>query len=251
MNLSEFICHVKNFIEQLTIKLDLTNIMFWYVSLHEKNHFVPGSGGLFGSTFVLSNAIIFDFGNPDKKMITSNYDIQPSNATYLNEEGSRCSESTDFEISNYNLCYEKYIEAAMNCSLPWGKQNDSRHPDCHTFAQKEFLSNATYRIEAMGEREVYKATGCSPSCTRREFTTTKLMDTEQNITYWSNRSIAKVVFYYSSSKYKTKEQYLVFTAGDFIANVGGYLGLLLGHSAISLYDGIKTFCTKSLLRKSH
>ena len=222
--------------------------MFWYVSLHEKNHFVPGSGGLFGSTFVLSNPILFDFEAPSK-IFTSNYDIQLTDSNYLNEEGSRCSESKDLAISNYNICYEKYLEANINCSIPWRKQNDSTHSDCDTFAQKDFLSNITKQIEAMGELEVYKTTGCSPSCSRREFTVTKLMDTEQISP--ANRSVAKVVFYYSSTKYKTKEQYLLFTVSDFIANVGGYLGLLLGHSVISLYDGMKHFCAKITGSKSH
>ena len=92
-----------------------------------------------------------------------------------------------------------------------------------------------------------KTTGCSPSCSRREFTVTKFLETEGPSP--KNSSMAKVIFYYSTTKYKTKEQFLTFTVSDFIANVGGYLGLLLGHSIMSLYDGIIRLSSKIVRSK--
>ena len=222
-----------NLIQQLIIQLGLTNIMFWYLTLHEKNHFVPGSGGLFGSTFVLSNPPQYE--NNKTKFFGSNYDMQVTNSRYLNEEGNKCNESE--ELADFNLCYEKYVESNMNCSVTWRKQNGTLLPDCSTDSQKDFLANVTKDIETMGEKKIYQSSGCFPSCSRREFSVTKFMDSDESSS--KNKSIAKVTFYYSSTKYKTKEQYLSFTLGDFIANVGGYLGLLLGYSVISLYDEAK------------
>lgn len=102
----------------------MTDIFFWFLTLHEKDHFVPGSGRLFGSTFVLSNPMLFGVWMP--KIYTSHYDMQLTESHYLNEEGSRCIESE--ELADYNLCYEKYLEANMNCSLPWRQQNDTELP---------------------------------------------------------------------------------------------------------------------------
>ena len=66
----------------------------------------------------------------------------------------RCTETEG--LTDYNLCYEKYLEENMNCSLPWRKQHDATLPDCNTDAQKDFLSNVTKDIESMGEMDVYK-----------------------------------------------------------------------------------------------
>ena len=196
---------------------------------------MPGTGRLFGSTFVVSNPVMYLLEG-EARLFTSSYDIHLTKSHYLNEEGSRCSTKPD-GLADYNLCYEKYLEAKMNCSIPWRKQKDTALPECNTFDQKNFVFNITSEIETMGEADVYKTTGCSPSCSRREFTVTKFIDTDQPSP--QNRSVAQVIFYYSGTKYTTKWQYLSFTMSDFIANIGGNLGLTLGFSMVSLYDEAK------------
>ena len=36
--------------------------------------------------------------------------------------------------------------------------------------------------------------------------------------------------------YEEKKQYLTYDINDFVADFGGYLGLLLGHSVLTFYD---------------
>ncbi len=38
-----------------------------------------------------------------------------------------------------------------------------------------------------------------------------------------------------SGVHEEKEQFVIYTTNDFIADIGGYLGLLLGHSVLSVY----------------
>ena len=44
----------------------------------------------------------------------------------------------------------------------------------------------------------------------------------------------RLVFYIPHGRYLVKEQYYLHDGNSFIAEVGGYLGLLLGHSALGL-----------------
>jgi hypothetical protein len=44
------------------------------------------------------------------------------------------------------------------------------------------------------------------------------------------------VFSYSSGKYDEKVEYYTYDENSLIADIGGFLGLLLGHSAMSIYD---------------
>merc|ERR1711879_731855 len=45
--------------------------------------------------------------------------------------------------------------------------------------------------------------------------------------------------YYVHNRYDVKEQYVVYDSADLFADVGGYLGLLLGYSLLSIYDNAK------------
>ncbi len=43
---------------------------------------------------------------------------------------------------------------------------------------------------------------------------------------------------YTSGTHEVREDYLVYTFDSFIADVGGYLGLLLGYSAYSVFNDL-------------
>ncbi len=43
---------------------------------------------------------------------------------------------------------------------------------------------------------------------------------------------------FPTGRYEHKEQYKIYDVNDFVADVGGYLGLLLGHSMYSVFAGM-------------
>ncbi len=45
-------------------------------------------------------------------------------------------------------------------------------------------------------------------------------------------------FLYSTSEQGIKEEYIIYDFDSFIADVGGFLGLLLGHSLLSIYQSM-------------
>ena len=51
--------------------------------------------------------------------------------------------------------------------------------------------------------------------------------------------------------YEEKEQYIIYDTGSFFADVGGYMGLLLGCSLASLYYEIEDLMKKHLCNRSH
>ena len=46
--------------------------------------------------------------------------------------------------------------------------------------------------------------------------------------------------------YNLNEEYLVYDYNNFIADIGGYLGLLLGHSIFSIYSMSADWITKPI-----
>ncbi len=52
------------------------------------------------------------------------------------------------------------------------------------------------------------------------------------------------LLYFPSGRYREKVFYYVYDFNDLFADVGGYLGLLLGHSILSFYDIAKCWTKK-------
>ena len=52
---------------------------------------------------------------------------------------------------------------------------------------------------------------------------------------------------YIDTDFVVLNEYLTYDSNDFIADVGGYLGLLLGYSIFSIYESLRN-CTQKLTK---
>ena len=86
-------------------------------------------------------------------------------------------------------------------------------------------------ISNFDEAQVYSLTGCLPPCQYEEFLLKEGVIKNQN---WCGGLELEIIV--PTGKYEEKEQYVVYDTDSFIADVGGFLGLLLGHSMLSLYQ---------------
>ncbi len=55
-------------------------------------------------------------------------------------------------------------------------------------------------------------------------------------------SEADFSFYFASGRHDLREQYFTYDADSFVADVGGYMGLLLGHSLLSIVYKATQWC---------
>ena len=77
------------------------------------------------------------------------------------------------------------------------------------------------------------------SCQRYEYSTIKLGETEIPNSDQDSSMTILVQLYLPSAMYDERKQYLIYDITNFTADFGGYLGLLLGSSLLSLYDTVK------------
>ena len=80
-------------------------------------------------------------------------------------------------------------------------------------------------------------TGCLPSCKRNEYSVNIIE--RMNVDDEYGRTMYTGYFYYPSGRYIKKDYYYTYDFSSYIADVGGLVGLFLGHSLISLYDLLK------------
>ena len=198
----------------------------WFVYIHERGHLVHNSMYNFGSA--QSYTTLFD----TTSSITTVHEINRIEATYLNDPRAPCQSKP--REKDMNTCIQQYIESKIGCQLPWHTEN-SILPKCiETGQYREFLE--TYEeIASLSGLSIAKMTGCLPSCKRNEFTLNiinRILLPDQEPGY-------NGFFYYPGGRYKKKLYHLTYDFTSYIADAGGLVGLFLGYSMLSFYDGMR------------
>ena len=195
------------------------------------------SPGNFGSAFSYTDTSTSNFTT------TTIHEIKKRAVSYLNDDRTPCQSMP--RKTEMNTCIQQSIEKEIGCQLPWNNVSSSVFAKCTESSKyKKFLT--TYdEISKLSERSIAERTGCLPSCKRNEFTVNilnRIENPSDPIGYY------KGYFYYVSGRYLEKSYYYVYDLFDLLADVGGYMGLLVGYSLLTVYDSIKYFCKKALLR---
>ncbi len=111
-------------------------------------------------------------------------------------------------------------------------------PKCTTKEQFDLLEKLAVDLFDKSEKDLYDITGCKASCHLSEL---QAVSQEQTwATEINGTSTLRVAYYYANPRHDIWTQYVTYDYDSFIADVGGYLGLLLGHSMFSLFGFLLT-----------
>ena len=78
---------------------------------------------------------------------------------------------------------------------------------------------------------VEKEAKCTPGCRRVEYSA-KLQGSGK--TKFTEE--VELSFYFAKDKFLVKEQFFIYDTANLLADLGGYLGLLLGYSMLGFFD---------------
>jgi hypothetical protein len=215
---------------QLDIAVNVVDASNVYIFLHNKKDvLLPSFTRLFGSTFRKLQI------NQEAKYGFRQYlEIIKTDLKNIDQPNSRCNSSRD-GISAKE-CIDTHIEKHLGCILPWKQHSFTKLPACNQALQYEklfglYLENAAY----MDENEIYETMGCLSSCEKSKYGI-KARAMTTNKKYPLNEF--KIKLYFTSGRYNEKKQYLIYDSNSLIADIGGYLGLLLGSSLLSMYNDV-------------
>ena len=116
------------------------------------------------------------------------------------------------------------------------------------------------------DNDIYNMTDCLSSCYKSTFELELSQQNENNLEdsrdsalllsttfplrrYELRKQVGENVLEFCKSTYLIFTQYLVYDWNSFIADVGGYLGLLLGQSCLGMYHLIVTPSNWDILQK--
>ena len=127
------------------------------------------------------------------------------------------------------------MENNLNCSLRLLMSN-SMLETCNItefgLQDQRRLQKLVINVTQHEEREIFEMTGCKPGCSKSKFELS-LSELQEQID--NGREVAKIQLTYPHGEYEVTEEYYVYDMDSFIPDVGGYMGLLLGYSLLSMY----------------
>ena len=220
-----------------------SKIQIWAYS--KGSGIIPTHARVYGTAFVKAN-ILANFSSEFR------YEINRSEKKALDKPSQKCDSSKD-ETKVAKCVEERFVEKSLNCSLRrlmsnplLSKCNGSKllstfkasstrlqqiRQNGKTFPQEDSY-DIFWELNRLDEREIFEKTGCMPSCSKSKI---KLVPEYNNDMIDDNKKVARLSFVYPRGEYDLVEEYYIYNFGSFIADVGGYLGLLLGSSLLSMY----------------
>ena len=199
----------------------------WYVYMHERGHMVQNSMYNFGSAVSYSTV-------PHNTERITVHEIHRTHVSYLNNSRTPC-QSKPREVE-MDTCIQHHIEKEIGCLLPWHEEKTNL-AKCTMTSQYAAFITAYDKIASLSSSSIARITGCLPSCKRNEFRVNIINRIEKPTENGSEGYIG--YFYYPGGRYVEKVYYYTYDFGAYIADVGGLIGLFLGHSLLSLYDLLK------------
>ena len=150
----------------------------------------------------------------------------------IDQSSQRCMDQKDHGTS---ACIARYVEEELGCNPRiHGSRPSSPSRLCNSYSQLKHLVRISHELSKMDANGMYKTTGCMPSCERDTYKVSTSLD---YITLAKDQKFQYMELYlfFKTGSFVEKEQYLIYDWDSFIADVGGFLGLLLGWSLYSVY----------------
>ena len=94
----------------------------------------------------------------------------------------------------------------------------------------------------MDSNGIYSATGCLLNCNKNEYKPTKVFtSTLQGVGL-------TLIYTFPTGTYTENTEYVLYDYNTFIADIGGYLGLLVGQSILGVYKRLASMKRPTILR---
>ena len=117
-------------------------------------------------------------------------------------------------------------------------------------------SEKTFKLAALSETNIFQSFGCMPSCSKNDISLTMVKEFDRTKDKDKSNTSLRLRLYYMDGTFDVKEEYYIYDRDSFMADCGGYLGLLLGASLLSLYHMISEWiatvvCVDRKIRKDN
>ena len=204
------------------IKLSTKNIKAWVVSLHDHNHWTPSSLWLYGKEVINIQSSI-------AAGTWRRYQVEPTEVNHVNQVNNPCI-SDESNLTIIGDCVIDHVLSGLNCNLPW-RIMKTNYPLCSSSDEYDHFWSKSRKAMDHNTYYVEKEAKCTPGCRRVEYSA-KLQGSGKT----KSTEEVELSFYFTKDKFLVKEQFFIYDTANLLADLGGYLGLLLGYSMLGFFD---------------
>ena len=212
--------------------------------------FVPNGRAVFGSATAIVRTDSFGQGcsNINSVKFSQVIYMTRTHLKSLDQPTQPCNQEN--VNVNTSACIAMFIEKQLGCkSLILGSQY-SNSPQCTTKSQLMGLANYSRLLGQADGNDIHDLTRCLSSCEKDQFIlTADPLERDGAYTYRGDIPCElHLQIRMMQSSYKEEEQYVIYDGVSFIADIGGYMGLLLGSSLLGIYMAMEAFMRKLFCR---
>ena len=180
------------------------------------------------------------------------YMIQNTEILAIDKPNERCNSSAH-RIS-IAKCVSQFLEKELGCSTRLLDGNQTMRT-CAPELLKNYKSSGLIlnHMPLLSEANMLEYFGCMPGCNKNnvELTMVRETDRTKGKTGEYNTTL-KLMFNYVDGGYDINEEFYIYDFGSFMGDCGGFMGLLLGCSLLSLYHMVADWVTALMSRnKKH
>ena len=187
------------------------NLVSFSLFLHEKGQFWPLPS--------LNKLTI----SPNKSLEVS---FSVLSRSRLADEDYSCAEEENY---SFTRCLQDFIAKTVGCSLNWFQM--SMHPKCSTKEELIETKKIMDWIKSSPGKNVSYISGCFQKCKSLEYDISEV--SEEKIV-WERDWISEVFINTNSAKEIQVIEFISYDLWNMIGDCGGYLGLFLGWSLLSI-----------------
>ena len=169
--------------------------------------------------------------------------ISKSYLKALDQPSERCTKDT--KSPNVSGCIAKFIEGHLGCSAGIQGSGSPQKITCNNVTQLLTWQTLANELQEGDANQIYDITGCLGSCEKYEYhielerkNEVVGSKTEYPLTLPND---TQIYFRIMKGSHIELEQYLLYDFDSFIADIGGFMGLLLGFSVLSIYNETMDF----------
>ena len=216
------------FLIKLTFLINMSkDILGMFLAVHKPGFFIWNLSGLLNQQVAIIPGPR-GWGNATKIQV---YKIKKMHHIRLKKNPGEPSRSCSVMESSIETCLKSYYQNKTNCTIA-----DNKPANCSTQKDLDKFQKLVQDTGSFTEKDFVSSTKCHYPCTIEHYDVTSFFKG----TAARKNSQCKLLLqlFFDTNKVSTKKEILLYDDNNLIADIGGYLGLLLGVSAFSLYKGI-------------
>jgi len=230
------------------------------LAVHDHGSWLSNIGNLFGNYHVLQ------FVNSNANMTSNTYEVYRQRITEVNRIEYPCYERNEVPVGmvksivrnrlmTIEECYIDYLQRTLNCSLLGLKadtdvNSKQKYPLCITDQQFKHYQVLLWRLENFDSAKIMNEMKCVPSCTYNKYVAREIFDANFDPLVYRYGPDADdganfdQSFLFTLPDVEIIEKFYMVDGDAVFANIGGFLGLLLGTSCLHLVDIVLKYSAK-------